>query len=149
MQHYGLRQFGRTILTITGILLLVIFGTRAASQATSLTAVGGQPKHFVYPVSLTAPQLVALAAANPATSSPVFFSALDSANDQAATDTQPETPSATNNETAKVAAVTKNLEKDANELADQSKDNVQEANAQVSKVDMPKVQEYSPQTDVK
>lgn len=61
MHNYSLRQFGRTILTITGILLLVIFGGRAASQATSLSAVGGQTKHTVYPIALTASQLVAIA----------------------------------------------------------------------------------------
>ncbi|HET7320634.1 MAG TPA: hypothetical protein VFI84_03585 [Candidatus Saccharimonadales bacterium] len=61
MQNYSLRQFGRTILTITGILLLVIFGSRAASQATSLSAVGGQTKHSLFPIALTASQLVAIA----------------------------------------------------------------------------------------
>lgn len=61
MHNYSLRQFGRTILTIAGIILLVIFGSRAASQATSLSAVGGQTKHSQYPIALTASQLVAIA----------------------------------------------------------------------------------------
>lgn len=48
MQHkFGLREFGRTVLTVVGIVLLVIFGARAASQASSLTAVGGQPKQLL------------------------------------------------------------------------------------------------------
>ena len=54
MQHSGLRQFSRTILTVVGILLLIIFGTRAASQASSLTAVGGRPKPSSFPVALPA-----------------------------------------------------------------------------------------------
>jgi len=33
--------FARTVLTVVGIGLLIIFGVRAASQASSLTAVGG------------------------------------------------------------------------------------------------------------
>lgn len=47
MQHFGLRQFGRTMFTIAGIVLLIIFGARAASQASSLTAVGGEVKKAI------------------------------------------------------------------------------------------------------
>lgn len=46
-QHTGLRQVGRTILTITGIVLLIIFGARAASQASNLAAVGGKTKQGI------------------------------------------------------------------------------------------------------
>lgn len=44
MQHSGLREISRIILTIAGIVLLLVFGSRAASQATSIAAVGGQAK---------------------------------------------------------------------------------------------------------
>src|SRR4051794_38002245 len=47
MQHTGLGQLSKTILTITGLMLLIIFGTRAASQASSVAAVGGQTKKSV------------------------------------------------------------------------------------------------------
>ena len=40
MQQSTFRGFGKTVLTILGIVLLLIFGTRAASQASSLAAVG-------------------------------------------------------------------------------------------------------------
>lgn len=41
MQRSVFHGFGKTLLTIIGIVLLIIFGTRAASQASSLAAVGG------------------------------------------------------------------------------------------------------------
>jgi hypothetical protein len=47
MHHFRLRRFGRTLFTITGIALLIIFGARAASQAGSLAAVGGEVKKAI------------------------------------------------------------------------------------------------------
>lgn len=44
---HGPYNVGRTVLTIIGIVLLIIFGMRAASQASSLAAAGGQSKHNV------------------------------------------------------------------------------------------------------
>jgi len=41
--NFGIREFGRTILTVTGIILLLLFGVRAASQASSLEPVRGKP----------------------------------------------------------------------------------------------------------
>lgn len=60
MQHSGIRQVGRTLLTLAGILLLIIFGTRAASQATSLAAVGGQTKKAALPILYGPTQLTLL-----------------------------------------------------------------------------------------
>ena len=60
MQHSGIRQIGRTLLTLAGILLLIIFGTRAASQATSLAAVGGQAKKTALPTLNNPLQLATL-----------------------------------------------------------------------------------------
>lgn len=66
MQHFGLRQFSRAIFTIAGIVLLIIFGARAASQAGSLAAAGGQAKRATIPLLAMSYGPAALQADSPA-----------------------------------------------------------------------------------
>jgi hypothetical protein len=47
-QNFSFRELTRTVLTVTGLILLIIFGSRAASQASSITAVRGQPARAVF-----------------------------------------------------------------------------------------------------
>lgn len=120
MHNYSLRQFGRTILTIAGILLLVIFGSRAASQATSLSAVGGQPNHSLYPIALTASQLVSIARTSSqhsaAQSYEVAVAEGDTSENQVAS--QP------SEDTEKVAKAAGKLKQTAAQLADEAKSKI-------------------------
>ena len=58
--NFGFRELSRVVLTVVGIILLLVFGARAASQASSVTAVGGQAKEAVAVFRLRAYTLATL-----------------------------------------------------------------------------------------
>lgn len=60
MQNFGIRQISRTILTVVGIVLLIVFGIRAAGQASDYTAVHGRINQSSSPVSLSIHQLATI-----------------------------------------------------------------------------------------
>lgn len=68
-QNFGFRELTKTVLTITGLLLLVIFGTRAASQASSIAAVRGEPTRAVFGAGVTLGKLQVLPSATDSLSS--------------------------------------------------------------------------------
>jgi len=148
MQHYGLRQFGRTVLTIAGIILLVIFGTRAASQANSVTAVGGESKkHTVYPISLTAPQLVAISAA-PASGQRIVSYIAPGSEVTNFPIAEHATATQSGEIKNKVATATKHVKGAASKLKDEVAD-ITSSSISQSKTDIPKPQHDLAETDVK
>ena len=114
-QKFGLREFGRTVLTVTGIVLLIVFGARAASQASSLAAVGGKTQQYKTSLPSNMQWLMTLNTQNYAANTQVaFMSSSTGVNKPDSTSTQPE------HGVAKLNEVARNLAAKAKRTADAS-----------------------------